>query len=53
MLRAFTVSFLESFKSFLLLLENLPGLIDTLAVASFKVPAMIVFDLARKVLDTK
>ena len=31
MLRAFTVGFLESFKSCLLFLMALPGLIDTLA----------------------
>ena len=31
MFRAFTVGFLESFKSCLLLLVALPGLIDTLA----------------------
>ena len=31
----------------------LPGLIDTLAVASLKVPVMIVYDVAMKVLDTK
>ena len=53
MLCAFTVGFLESFKSCLLLLVALPGFIDTLAVASLKVPAMIVYDVATKVLDTK
>ena len=31
MLRAFTVGFLESFKSCLTLLATLPGLIDALA----------------------
>ena len=53
MLCAFTVGFLVSFKSCLLLLVALPGFIDTLAVASLKVPAMIVYDVATKVLDTK
>ena len=45
--------FLESSKGCLLLLVALSDLIDTLAVASFKVPAMIVYDVAMKVLDTK
>ena len=44
--------FLESFKSCIFLLVALPGLIDTL-VASLKVPAMIVYDVATKVLDTE
>ena len=45
--------FLESSKGCLLLLVALSDLIDTLAVASLKVPAMIVYDVAMKVLDTK
>ena len=42
---------LESLKSCLLLLVALPSLIDTLA--QLKVPAMIVYDTAKKVLDTE
>ena len=45
--------FSESFKSCLLLLVAPPGLIDTFTVASLKVPAMIVYDMVMKVLDTK
>ena len=45
--------FLESSKSFLFLLLVLAGLIDTCTVASLKVPAMIVSDVATKVLDTE
>ena len=45
--------FLESSKGCLLLLVALSDLIDTLAVASLKVPAMIVYDVATKVLDTE
>ena len=41
--------FLESFKSCLLLLVALPGL--TLFHSCLKVPAMIVYDVATKVLD--
>ena len=46
---AFTVGFQKVYKSCLLLLVALPGLI----VASLKVVAMIVFDVAKKVLDTE
>ena len=46
---AFTVDFQKVYKSCLLLLVALPGLI----VASLKVVAMIVFDVAKKVLDTE
>ena len=42
---------LESLKSCLLLLMALPGLIDTLA--QLKVPAMIAYDVATKLLDTE
>ena len=42
---------LESSKSCLLLLVALPGLIDTLA--QLKIPAMIIYDAATKVLDTE
>ena len=45
--------FLESFKSCLLFLVALPGVIDNCAVASLKVPAMIVYDVAMKVRDTE
>ena len=46
--------FLESFKSCLLVLMALPGLIShSCTVASLKVPAMIVNDVAPKVLDTE
>ena len=45
--------FLESSKSCLLLLVAPRGLIDTCTVASLKVPVMIVYDVAMKVLDTK
>ena len=45
--------FLEILKSCLLFFVALPGLIDTLAVTSLKVPAMIVYDVATKVLDTE
>ena len=44
--------FLESSKSCLLRLVTLLGLIDTIAVASLKVLAVIVNDVATKVLDT-
>ena len=44
--------FLEKSKSCLLLLVTLPHLIDTLAVGRFKVPAMTVYDVATKALDT-
>ena len=41
-------------KSCLLLLAALPALIDLFCtVASLKVPAMIVYDVATKVLDTE
>ena len=58
MLRTFIVGFLESFKSCLLLLVALPGLIDTLHIctctfASLKDPAMIDYDVATTVLDTE
>ena len=54
MLSAFTVGFQKVLKSCLLLLVGLPGLIDTLCtVASLKVPAMIVFDVATKLLGTE
>ena len=54
MLRAFTVGFQKVLKSCLLLLVVLPGLIDTLCtVASLKVPAMIIYDVATKVLGTE
>ena len=46
---AFTVGFQKVYKSCLLLLVALPDLI----VASLKVVAMIVFDVAKKVLDTE
>ena len=46
---AFTVGFQKVYKSCLLLLVALPGLI----VASLKGVAMIVFDVAKKVLDTE
>ena len=46
---AFTVGFQKVYKSCLLLLVALPGLI----VASLKVVAMIFFDVAKKVLDTE
>ena len=45
--------FSESFKSFLLLLMALPSSTDTLAVASLKVLAMIVYDVAMKIPETK
>ena len=54
MLRVFTVCFQKVLKSCFLLLVALPDLIDTLyTVASLKVPAMIVFDVATKVLGTE
>ena len=54
MLRAFTVGFCKVYKSCLLLLVALPGLIDTLCtVASLKVPAIIIYNVATKVLDTE
>ena len=50
-LRAFTVGFEKFIKSCLFLLTTLRGLIDTLCtVANLKVPAMIVYDMAAKVL---
>ena len=48
----FYCRFLEKSKSCLLLLVTLPHLIDTLAVGRFKVPAMTVYDVATKALDT-
>ena len=47
--------FWKIYKSCVLLLVALPDLIDTLAQlpASLKVPAMIVYDVATKVLDTE
>ena len=47
--------FLESPKSFLLLLAALPHLIDTLAqlLAQLKVPAIMDFDVAMKVRETE
>ena len=45
--------FLESSNSCLLLLVALAGLTVTLAVASLKVPAIIVYDVATKVLGTE
>ena len=54
MLRAITVGFQKVLKSCLLLLVALSGLIDTLCtVASLTVPAMIVYDVAAKVLGTE
>ena len=44
--------FLEKSKSCLLLLVILPHLIDTLAVGCFKVPAMTIYKVATKALDT-
>ena len=53
MLCAFTVGFEKALKSCLLLFTALPGLIDTLCtVASLKVPPVIVYDVATKVLGT-
>ena len=50
MLRSFTVSLEKVLKSCLLIFAALPGLIDTLrTVASLKVPAMLVYDMATKV----
>ena len=46
--------FSESFKSCLLFLVALTGLIDTLAqLLSLKVPAMVVYEMAMNVLYTK
>ena len=47
--------FLESPKSFLLLLAALPRLIDTLAqlLAQLKAPAIMDYDVAMKVRDTE
>ena len=45
--------FSESSKSRLLFLVAPPGLIDTCAVASWKVSAMIVYDMVMNVLDIK
>ena len=54
MLHTFTVGFQKILKSCLLLPVALPGLINTLlTVASLKVPAMTVYDVATKVLDTE
>ena len=54
MFRAFAVGILESFKSCLLFLVALTGLIDTLAqLLSLKVPAMVVYEMAMNVLYTK
>ena len=53
MLRALTVGHLESFKSCLLFLVALPGLIDTIAqLLAWGPYYMIVYDVAMKVLDT-
>ena len=53
-LRAFTVSFEKVIKNCFLLLAAFPGLIVTLCtVASLKVPAMIVYEWATKVLHTE
>ena len=52
-LSAFTIGFDKVLKSCLSLLAVLPDLIDTFCtVASLKVSAMIVYDMATKVLDT-
>ena len=54
MLCAFTISFQKVLKSCLLLFVAVPGLIDTLCtVASSKIPVMIVYDVATKVLGTE
>ena len=54
MFSAFPVSFQKVHKSCLLLLVALLGSIDTLCkVVGLKVPAMIVYDVATKVLDTE
>ena len=54
MLHAFTVGFEKVLKNCLLLLAALPGLIGIFCtVASLKVPAMIIFDLATEVLGTE
>ena len=46
--------FLESFKSCFLFLVTLPGLVTLFcAVANLKTPAMIVYGMATKVLDTE
>ena len=52
MLRAFTVGFQKILKGCLLLLVALLGLIDS-TVARLKVPVIIVFDVATKVLGTE
>ena len=54
MLCAFTVRFQKVIKSCPLLLAALLGLIDTLClVATLRLPAMIVYDVATKVLGTE
>ena len=54
MLHAFTVGFQKVLKNSLLLLVAFPDLIDTLGtVASLKVPTMIVYNVAIKVLGTE
>ena len=54
MVCAFTVGFLESFKSCLLLLMALPGLFDTiLHSCQLEGPSMIAYDVATKVFDTE
>ena len=52
MLCTFIVGFQKVYKSCLLLLVALPGLIVTL-LQSLKVSSMIVYDVATKVLDTE
>ena len=55
MLRAFTVDFEKVSKSFLLLLAALPSLIASTFYtgASLKVPVIIVYDVATKILGTE
>ena len=54
MVCAFTVGFLESLKSCLLLLMALPGLFDTiLHSCQLEGPSMIAYDVATKVFDTE
>ena len=54
MLLAFTIWFQKVFKTCLLLIVALPNLIALFCpVAGLKIPAMIVYDVATKVLDTE
>ena len=54
MLHAFTVDPEKFINSYLLLLAALPDLIDTLCtVSSFSFPAMIVYNVATRVLGTE